>query len=328
MRRLASLLAPAFVGLGALTGFAFGACAPAGDNAHEGAGVASASASASAATFGSAMVGSARVAIEPAPPPPDLAGPPPNAQRTFSGLASVVLQPGTGVVHPDPDDAVGLHFVGWDKSGTTIGNTFAADLPVTLKATQLIEGLTEGVHLMVVGEKRRFWVPARLAYSERPFRKAPAGDLVFDVELLAVKPGVKPPPPPSDVSGIPKSAKRTASGLAYRVLKQGDGKQSPKANDGAEVHYSGWTIDGRMFDSSVLRGKPAKFRVSGVIKGWTEGLQLMKVGDKTRFWIPADLAYGDTPSRPGSPTGMLVFDVELLSLFDPNVPSENPHDLH
>jgi peptidylprolyl isomerase len=69
-----------------------------------------------------------------------------------------------------------------------------------------------------------------------------------------------------------------------------------------------------MFDSSVARGTPASFSLNGVIKGWTEGVQLMVVGEKTRFWIPAELAYGDKPKRPGAPYGMLVFDIELLSI--------------
>ncbi len=325
MRRLAPFLATAFIGLGVLASFAFGACAPGPGGGHD---QAAASASASAEVFAPAATGSLKAPEPPAPapPPPDLAGPPANAQRTYSGLASVVLQPGTGVVHPEHDDNLALHVVGWDKKGVTVVNSFATDMPMTMRGDQLIEGLTEGVQLMVAGEKRRFWVPARLAYSERPFRKAPAGDLVFDLQLERVVPGRKPPPPPTDVSGIPKGAKRTASGLAYRVLKAGDGKQTPKADDAIEVHYSGWTIDGRMFDSSVAQGKPRKFKVSNVIKGWTEGLQLMHVGDKTRFWIPADLAYGDTPARPGMPAGMLIFDVELMAIFDPRSVT-NPHDM-
>ena len=78
-----------------------------------------------------------------------------------------------------------------------------------------------------------------------------------------------------------------------------------------QVNYSGWTTDGKMFDSSVTRGQPAGFPLNRVIKGWTEGLQLMKVGDKMRFWIPAKLAYEDPdrPKRPGAPQGMLVFGV-------------------
>jgi peptidylprolyl isomerase len=79
------------------------------------------------------------------------------------------------------------------------------------------------------------------------------------------------------------------------------------------VHYTGWTTDGKMFDSSVARGEPATFPLNGVIKGWTEGVQLMVVGEKRRFWIPGNLAYDNSP-RPGAPKGMLVFDVELLAI--------------
>jgi peptidylprolyl isomerase len=122
-----------------------------------------------------------------------------------------------------------------------------------------------------------------------------------------------PPKPPEDVAAAPKSAKRTKSGLAYKVLVKGKGKDHPTAASTVEVHYSGWTTDGKMFDSSVARGTPAVFPLNGVIKGWTEGLQLMVPGEKTRFWIPGNLAYDENP-RPGAPKGMLVFDVELLSI--------------
>jgi len=85
----------------------------------------------------------------------------------------------------------------------------------------------------------------------------------------------------------------------------------PKASNTVKVHYSGWTTNGQMFDSSVVRGEPIEFPLGGVIAGWTEGLQLMVVGEKRRFWIPANLAYGENPGG-GRPGGMLVFDVELL----------------
>ena len=107
--------------------------------------------------------------------------------------------------------------------------------------------------------------------------------------------------------------KTTASGLKYQVLKQGSGTASPKASDSVKVHYHGTLLDGTVFDSSVERDEPVEFPLNQVIKGWTEGLQLMVVGEKTRFWIPAELAYGSNP-RPGAPFGMLVFDVELLGI--------------
>jgi len=121
-------------------------------------------------------------------------------------------------------------------------------------------------------------------------------------------------PAPDDVAEAPADAIRIASGLAYKVLQPGGGSEHPTAADSVEVHYTGWMTDGKMFDSSVVRGQPAKFPLNMVIPGWTEGVQLMVVGEKTRFWIPADLAYGETPRRPGAPSGMLVFDIELIGI--------------
>src|SRR4029078_11015785 len=103
---------------------------------------------------------------------------------------------------------------------------------------------------MVVGEKRRFWIPAGLAYGETPGGGRPGGMLVFDVELLGI---TGAPKTPEDVAAAPKTAKKTKSGIAYKVLKKGTGKDHPKADSTVEVHYSGWTTDGKMFDSSVSR---------------------------------------------------------------------------
>ena len=98
------------------------------------------------------------------------------------------------------------------------------------------------------------------------------------------------------------------------MLRQGTGFRKPDGLREVLVHYTGWTTDGKMFDSSIPRGRPSTFALNQVIKGWTEGVQLMVEGEKTRFWIPGELAYGDKPSRPGSPAGDLVFDIELLKL--------------
>ena len=107
----------------------------------------------------------------------------------------------------------------------------------------------------------------------------------------------------------------TASGLKYQVLKHGAGTVSPKATDTVKVHYEGKLLDGTVFDSSVERGEPISFPLNGVIRGWTEGLQLMKVGDKFKFEIPANLAYGaNSPSPAIPPNSTLVFEVELLGI--------------
>ncbi len=119
-------------------------------------------------------------------------------------------------------------------------------------------------------------------------------------------------PVPPDVAGAPHDAQVTASGLASKVLAAGSGGAHPTPAASVTVHYTGWTTDGKMFDSSVVRGQPATFPLTMVIKGWTEGLQLMGAGEKRRFWIPGELAYGNTPQG-GRPHGTLVFDVELIS---------------
>jgi peptidylprolyl isomerase len=235
-----------------------------------------------------------------------------------------VLTPGKGKDKPSPSDKVKVHYTGWTKDGRMFDSSVPRGEPTEFRVDQVIAGWTEGLQLMVAGEKRRFWIPAALAYGDHPrMMGAPAGDLVFDVELVDFTPSPKPPPVPEDVKAPPASAKKTASGLAYRVLKPGTGKVHPVPTDRVTVHYSGWTPDGKMFDSSVTRGEPASFALNHVIKGWTEGVQLMVAGEKTRFWIPGALAYGDKPARPGAPAGMLVFDVELLGI-GPSAPHAAP----
>ncbi|MEO6600894.1 MAG: FKBP-type peptidyl-prolyl cis-trans isomerase [Polyangiaceae bacterium] len=246
------------------------------------------------------------------PAPPDVAAAPKDAKVTASGLAYKVLTPGTGKDHPTQTDRVSVHYSGWTKDGKMFDSSIPRGAPTTFGVGEVIPGWTEALKLMTVGEKARLWIPGKLAYGEHPqMGGAPSGDLVFDVELLDI---VKPPAVPEDVKAAPKSAKKTASGLAYRVLKPGTGKIHPTANNRVTVHYSGWTTDGKMFDSSVARGEPATFPLNGVVKGWTEGVQLMVVGEKTRFWLPPDLGYGDHPQRPGAPSGTLVFDIELLNI--------------
>jgi len=115
-------------------------------------------------------------------------------------------------------------------------------------------------------------------------------------------------PAPDDVAVPPEDAQKSDSGLASKVLVKGTGSEHPSATSTVTVHYTGWTTDGKMFDSSVIRGQTSTFPLNRVIKGWTEGVQFMVVGEKRRFWIPADLAYGENGRVPG----MLVFDIELF----------------
>nr|WP_237584059.1 FKBP-type peptidyl-prolyl cis-trans isomerase [Photobacterium halotolerans] len=111
-----------------------------------------------------------------------------------------------------------------------------------------------------------------------------------------------------------EGVKTTASGLQYTVLKSGTGTEHPKASDKVTVHYHGTLIDGTVFDSSVERGEPIAFNLNQVIKGWTEGLQLMVEGEKVRLFIPAELAYGNRAMGKIGPGSVLIFDVELLKI--------------
>jgi FKBP-type peptidyl-prolyl cis-trans isomerase len=128
-------------------------------------------------------------------------------------------------------------------------------------------------------------------------------------------PASTPAPPAAAASGQSGDMVTTASGLKYQVLKHGTGTVSPKASDTVKVHYHGTLLDGTVFDSSVERGEPISFPLSRVIPGWTEGVQLMKVGDKFKFVIPPNLAYGpNSPSPKIPPNSTLVFEVELLGI--------------
>jgi peptidylprolyl isomerase len=269
----------------------------------------------------------AKATTPPPPVPADVAKPPADARKTEKGTSYKVLKPGKGGPKPKPTDSVRVHYTGWTTDGRMFDSSVIRGEPAEFSLGGVIAGWTDGIPVMSVGDKVRFWIPEELAYKGAPGR--PQGMLVFDVELLEIKdpgahgaddghghggggkPGAGDLPAPPDVAAPPKDAKKTAKGTFYKVLTAGKGGPKPTAADTVKVHYSGWTTDGKMFDSSVKRGQPAEFPLGGVIAGWTDGLQVMSVGDKVRFWIPEELAY---KGQPGRPQGMLVFDVELLEI--------------
>ena len=117
----------------------------------------------------------------------------------------------------------------------------------------------------------------------------------------------------NDPFAIPTDAVRTPSGIASKVLQPGLGSARPTLDSRVTVHYTGWTTDGREFESSVKRGQPATFGVTEVIPGWTEVLLQMVKGEKRRVWIPGALAYDNDP-RPDVPKGTLIFDMELIDI--------------
>ena len=165
-----------------------------------------------------------------------------------------------------------------------------------------------------------------------PTEVPPAAEPGAPAPTEAAPPVVEPDPKaPRDVGAPPKDAKRSKSGLAWKVLRKGKGKVHPGKFDTVTIDYTGWTPDGRMFDSSARHGGSMEVVLNRVIYGFAEGLQMMTPGEKRRLWIPAKLGYGEkapgAETLPQQPFGMLVFDIELISLDKaPAVPSA-PQDV-
>ncbi len=261
----------------------------------------------------------------------------PDVQTTESGLQYIIVREGEdGGAMPEPQDEVSVMYDGRLVDGTVFDSSYERGSPITFGVGQVIPGWTEGLQLMSVGDEFIFYIPNDLAYGSRPRGNViKAGDdLIFRVELQDV---VKPPQPiPSNLEAWEKytpwtpeaeEVQTTESGLQYVVLRKGDpDSETPGPRDQVSVFYEGRLTDGTVFDSAYQRGETTSFGVNQVIPGWTEGLQLMSVGDQFMFYIPSDIAYGDNP-RPGGiikPGDDLVFQVELMDLE--KAPEPRPTD--
>jgi FKBP-type peptidyl-prolyl cis-trans isomerase len=263
--------------------------------------------------FSAVALGIPHAALAQAPAPSAFAAqvenPPADAQKTASGLAYKILSPGSGTVHPTDTDLVKVATTFWTKeSAQDKPGSFGSPTTPMIVGRIMVPGLKEGIALMTTGAKLRFWIPEKLAFAGAEGK--PKGPLMVEVVLLDVTPA---PATPTDVAAPPADATKTKSGLAFKVLKPGTGTAHPKSGSKVTVHYTGWTTAGVMFDSSVTKGRPFTTSLDQVIKGWTEGVQLMVAGESRRFWIPGKLAY-DGDDRPGVPKGMLVFDIELVAV--------------
>lgn len=248
----------------------------------------------------------ALTALTAAAAPPDLVVPPAEALRTPSGLAYRVLHPGEGA-SPAPGSFVKAHLTGWGADGAAFLNTRSQDAAPYFPLDRVMPGLRESFLAMRPGEQRRVWIPEALAFAGAKGR--PAGPVVVDLELLDAVP--PPSQAPADVAAPPADAQVLRSGVAFKVLRAGTGTVRPTRSAWVSVHYSGWTTDGKLFDSSLPKGAPVLLQLSRTIDGWVEGLQLMTVGERRRFWIPEKRAYRGAE---GMPAGMLVFEVELAGI--------------
>jgi FKBP-type peptidyl-prolyl cis-trans isomerase FkpA/FKBP-type peptidyl-prolyl cis-trans isomerase FklB len=162
-------------------------------------------------------------------------------------------------------------------------------------------GITDGVMKKTPRVEMQTYGPKLQALAKERAAGAAAGEKKASGDFLAK-------------AATEKGAKKTPSGLVYSEITPGKG-DAPKATDKVKVHYEGKLIDGTVFDSSIKRGEPVTFPLNGVIKCWTEGVQLMKVGGKSKLICPSDIAYGDAGSPPTiKPGATLVFEVELLAI--------------
>ena len=251
--------------------------------------------------------------------PPDVAAPPPDAQISPSGMASKVLKQGTGSERPVGNDCVRVTFTAWKRDGSLFATSTSMDSSEILCLSVALQGVFEALQSMVVGERRRLWLPVELTYKvghhhgqRRPEDEdPPKTDLTFDLELRAI---LKAPPTPDDLSAPPADAVKTPSGLTYKILKNGNGNTHPSLNNNVLLHFSCWTEKGRLFESTVMAGHPALIKLGTAVASWREALPRMVVGDKARLWVPAALAYGEAPANRFHPPGDLVYDIELLAV--------------
>ena len=233
--------------------------------------------------------------------------PPPGATITSSGLAYQVLKKGAGDERPALQDRVRVDYLGWSTKGP-FDSTKKSGGSEVFEMKGVVAGWTEALLDMRVGERRRLWLPDKLAY---PNLRANPTIWVFEVELLEILRGKSPPPAPADVAAAPPDATKTGSGLAYKLLEKGDSSDKPKPWDRVALHFTGWTSDGAPVESSHAHDKPTVFALAGVMPGWREALQLMAAGDRMRVWVPRALAQRE---HDHAPTGDMVYELTLVSV--------------
>ncbi len=230
-------------------------------------------------------------------------------KTTGSGLKYEIVKVGTGAM-PGKDDAVEMRYALFSTGGELQFCSEQQDHKLSGTKDMLpFPFLQELCSILKVGDVVRCEVPAALGSGDKPIgRLQPGSVTVWEIELTKVM------PVPAFQASDPAKLQKTESGLQYEIVKQGEGRR-PKATDTVLAHYTGWLLDGSVFDSSHLRGAPTEFALNRVIPGWTEGLQLMQEGGVFQFVIPAELAYGSRGAPPKiGPNATLVFRVELIQV--------------
>lgn len=235
----------------------------------------------------------------------DLTTAPADAPTTASGITWKLLTPGTGKRQAANDDVVAVHFNGYSPTGELLFGSYDLGKPLIIGVWAAFPGWQETLMQMVSGEKRRIWLPENMVARER----GPVGASIFDLELVAIRNKLNTP---ENLTEPPADAQRTPSGALTQRISAGAGEEFPGPDSTVLLDYSGWTKDGKMFDSSHARGRPTAFPLGQIMPAFAEAVQLMVVGEKRRIWIPGPVAAGNWV---GSPKGALVFDVSLLQIL-------------
>jgi len=245
---------------------------------------------------------------------------PKDVKTTESGLKYAILKPGTGpgIVK---NQQVSVHYTGWLEDGTEFDSSRKRNQPFELAVGKglVIKGWDEGLLGMKAGELRQLTIPPALGYGAQGAGSGtipPNATLIFEVEAIELGPVLEPAAAPAKVD--PKSVKTTSSGLKYAVLAEGKG-EGVKKGQIVSVHYTGWLKDGKKFDSSLDHGKPFSFVLGkpGMIEGFSEGVQGMKVGEKRQLVIPPKLGYGDKGAGDViPPNATLIFELQLVKVSE------------
>lgn len=237
----------------------------------------------------------------------------PITMKTASGLEYTIKEKGTGK-KPQNGDKVVVHYTGKLTNDTVFDSSLKHGQPLTftLGRGQVIKGWDEAFVLLQVGDKATIKFGPELGYGAQQSGAIPPNStLIFDVELLDVIEGIRP----WDAKG--KDTITTSSGLKYILIKENKTGEKILAGSKVSLHYSGYFKDGKMFDSSVERGQPfiLKVGVGQVIKGWDEGLALLREGEKAKIIIPYQLAFGEQGRPPVFPEKSdLILDVEIMDV--------------
>lgn len=234
---------------------------------------------------------------------------------TPSGLKVILRKKGNGI-QAEAGMKVSVHYTGKLTDGKVFDSSVERGQPFgfNLGAGMVIAGWDEGIAMLSVGDQATLLIPSHLGYGARGAGGAipPNADLIFEVELLDAK--AMPKPVPFEVEG--KKIEKTPSGLEYIIVQENESGEQAYANMTAAVNYTLYLADGTIIDSSIPRGEtlPFKLGAGGVIRGFDEGVRLMKVGEKFRLLIPPSLGYGSQDNGPIPANSTLIFDVELVSL--------------